>query len=96
MPSKDTRKHKGFVSLKLMKVLQINLGIVSSVCLLAISVLEIIVYEVNTLIGFTSLTFIEFAQMRLLPTLILNLIFLILFAYVFAKWIKKWTVEEDI
>ena len=85
-----------YFSTKLMKVLQINLGIVSSVCLLAISVLEIIVYEVNLLIGFTSLTFIEFAQMRLLPTLILNLIFLILFGYVFAKWMKKWTVEEDI
>ena len=84
-----------YLSSQLMKVLQVNLGIVSTVSLLAISVLEIIVFELNSLIGFASLSFIDFAKMRLLPSLILNSVFLILFGYLFAKWIKKWTVEED-
>lgn len=84
-----------YLASQLMKVLQVNLAIVSFVSLLAISVLEVIVFEINTLIGFSSLTFMDFARLRLLPSLVLNLLFLILFAYFLAKWIRKWTVEED-
>jgi rod shape-determining protein MreD len=82
-----------FVS-KLMKILQSNIIIATIVVLLGMAVLEILVYELNYLIHITEMPFPQFINMRLLPTLILNLIFLILFVYPFKKQFEK--ISEQI
>ncbi len=70
---------------KIMKVLQTNVIIVSIVTLFGIALLEIGVYEMNFLIHKTTMGFSSFLGNRLMPTLILNLIFVILVAYPFKR-----------
>jgi rod shape-determining protein MreD len=81
-----------FVS-KLMKIFQSNIFIASLVVLFAIAVLEVVVYEMNFLINITKLAFPQFLNLRLWPTLIVNLIFLIIFAYPLKKQFEKLTEQ---
>jgi rod shape-determining protein MreD len=82
-----------FVS-KLMKILQSNIIIATLVVLLGIAVLEVLVYEMNYLIHITGMPFSQFVNMRLLPTLIINFIFLIIFVYPLKKQFEK--ISEQI
>jgi rod shape-determining protein MreD len=77
-----------FVS-KLMKILQSNIIIATIMILLGIAFLEILVYEMNYLIHITGIPFSQFINMRLLPTLIINFIFLIIFVYPLKKQFEK-------
>ncbi|AGK55078.1 rod shape-determining protein MreD [Bacillus sp. 1NLA3E] len=74
---------------KIMKVLQTNLIIVSIVTLLGVGLLEIGVYEMNFLIHRTTMGFPSFFGNRLVPTLVLNLIFIILVAYPLKRQFEK-------
>jgi rod shape-determining protein MreD len=82
-----------FVS-KLMKILQTNIIISTLVVLLGIAVLEVLVYEMNYLIHITGMPFPQFVNLRLLPTLIINFIFLIIFVYPLKKQFEK--ISEQI
>lgn len=70
-----------YIVSKIMKVLQTNLLIMTVVTLFGITLLEFGVYEMNFLIHKTSMDFSSFSQSRLLPTLLLNLVFTIIVAY---------------
>lgn len=70
---------------KLAKILQNHLFIVSILSLLAISLLEVAVYQINLIIGFADMTYKEFVLIRLLPTLVLNAAAVIILSYPLKK-----------
>lgn len=78
-----------YLFLTIMKVIQTNIVLVSFVSLLSIAFLEGSVYLMNLLIHITDLDFSSFSEIRLVPTLILNLIFIILAAYPFKRQFEK-------
>lgn len=82
---------------KIMKVLQTNIFIVSALSILGIGILEIGVYELNYLIHITNLDFGVYFKIRLIPTLVLNLAFIILTAYPFKKHFERVadTIQND-
>ncbi|MCM3215210.1 rod shape-determining protein MreD [Niallia taxi] len=82
-----------YICSKIMKVLHANLLVVSVISLLGITILEMIVYEINFLIHLTSMEFIYFLQLRLVPTLILNAIFLLIAAYPYKRIFEKYAGE---
>ncbi|WP_042345592.1 rod shape-determining protein MreD [Bacillus massiliigorillae] len=80
---------------KLMKILHNNIFMVSVMSVVAVAMLEIIVYGFNFILGFANMSFQEFALVRLLPTLGLNAIIVILVAYPVRKFIVKYATEES-
>lgn len=80
---------------KLMKILHNNLFMVSLMSIVAVAMLEIIVYGFNFILGFAHMSFQEFASVRLLPTLGMNAIIVILVAYPIRKFIVKYATEES-
>jgi rod shape-determining protein MreD len=74
---------------KIMKVLQANLFIALFVTILGVALLELGVYEMNFLIHVTTMEFVPFLQLRFLPTLLLNLAFVILMIYPLKKQFEK-------
>lgn len=78
-----------YIVSKIMKVLQVNIVIVSLASLVGVAVLEIAVYELNSLIGLTTLDFMTFLGWRLFPTLLLNAIFLLIAAYPLKRQFEK-------
>jgi rod shape-determining protein MreD len=77
-----------FIS-KLMKILQANVFIVTMIVLFGIATLEVIVYEMNFLIHVTRMSFPVFLEFRLLPTLAVNLIFILIAVYPLKKQFEK-------
>ena len=73
----------------LMKILQTNLVIVSLATLLGVLLVELGSYEFNFLIHRTDMDFSSFLSIRLLPTLLLNFIFIVIVAYPFKKYFEK-------
>lgn len=69
----------------IMRMLQTNILIVSVISLFSIALLEISAYQLMYLIKVTDLAFEVFLRIRLYPTLILNMTFIILAAYPFKK-----------
>lgn len=82
-----------YLILKLMKFLQTHAVIVTIIVMLAVVVLELIVYEINVFLHITNMDMKMFIQSRLLPTVICNFIFTILLVYPFKKMFTK-TKEE--
>lgn len=80
---------------KVMKILQNNIFVVSFMSLVAIAILEMIVYGMNALLGFVSMTFQQFLSDRLVPTLILNAIVILIIAYPLRKFLLKYSEEEN-
>ncbi|MEH7388284.1 rod shape-determining protein MreD [Bacillus sp. JJ1521] len=76
------------------RILQTNIFVISFLCLIGIVALEFCVYAVNLAIGTTSLSVELFAKIRILPTILLNSIFLLVFAYPFKKLLGKLHIEE--
>lgn len=79
-----------YITSWIMKVLQSNIVMVSLVALLGVSLLELGVYEMNFIIDRTDMAFSSFVDIRLLPTLILNLIFIVLFALPLKKYLESY------
>jgi len=78
-----------FLFSKIMKVIQTNIVFVSLVSLICVAFLEAAVYVMNLLIHITSMDFSSFAEIRLVPTLVLNLIFIIFTAYPLKRQFEK-------
>jgi rod shape-determining protein MreD len=78
-----------YIVSKMMKVLQTNLVMMTIVSIIGVALLEIGAYEMNFLIHRTDMDFSHFASLRLLPTIILNLVFLIFAAYPLKKQYEK-------
>lgn len=84
-----------YISYKLMKVLQSNIVMVTFISILGVALVELGAYEMNVLINRTGMTFATFSMDRLIPTLILNLIFIILTIYPFKKHFEKLVMSLD-
>jgi len=78
-----------YVMSKIMKVLQNNIFVVSFISLIAVAFLEMIIYGMNSLLGFAAMTFQQFLTNRLAPTLILNAVVIIIAAYPLRKFMLK-------
>ena len=76
-----------YITSWIMRILQTNIILVSFVAILGVGFLELGVYEMNFLIGRTDMNFASFMDIRLVPTLILNLIFIILVSYPLRKYL---------
>ncbi|PLR93721.1 rod shape-determining protein MreD [Bacillus sp. T33-2] len=78
-----------YIFARIMKILQVNILIVSVISLFVIALLEVAVYEMNYLINVTDLDFKTFATIRLFPTLILNLAFIIIAVFPLKRQFEK-------
>ncbi len=76
-----------YITSWIMKILQTNIILVAFVAILGVVFLELGVYEMNFIIGRTDMIFASFINVRLLPTLILNFIFIILVSYPLRKYL---------
>ncbi|AZU63496.1 rod shape-determining protein MreD [Neobacillus mesonae] len=79
-----------YVISKIMHVLQANIIVAYFVSILGIALLEIGVYEMDYLIHVTNLDFLDFLNLRLYPTLILNAAFLLIFIYPLKRYFEKY------
>ncbi|MGG1400389.1 rod shape-determining protein MreD [Bacillus salipaludis] len=80
-----------YIVAKIMHVLQNNIIVAFIVSLFGIGLLEIGVYEMDSLIHVTQLSFMSFVEMRMYPTLLFNAIFLLLAGYPFKKYFEKYS-----
>lgn len=80
---------------KIMTILQNNIFVVSFMSLIAIAFLETIIYGMNSLLGFSVLTFQQLLLERLVPTLILNAVVIIMVAYPLRKCMLKHSEEDN-
>lgn len=78
---------------KIMKFLHHHLVISSFMTILSVVIVEIIVYEINLLIRITDFTFTHFVSIRLFPTIILNVAFLIIFAFPLKKYFEQFALQ---
>jgi len=85
-----------YLVMKAMKVLMANALVVMIIIMAGISLLEAVIYKLNHFIHLTDLTFSEFAQMRLLPSLCLNLIFLVLAYYPLKRYFEKLAGQDSL
>lgn len=74
----------------IMKILQTNIIIVAVVTLFGITLLEHGVYGMNIIINRTDINYISFLDDRLIPTLILNAIFIVLISYPLKKYLEHY------
>ena len=79
-----------YVCNKIMKAFHNNIFVVSIVSLLGISALEFIVYEIITVINLTTMDISSFLYLRLIPSLVLNLIFTVIVAYPYKRFFEKY------
>lgn len=86
-----------YVSLKLAKILHINVLTVILIAIFCVALLEFSVYGSNILIRQTTLPLEEFIGTRLYATLILNFIFVAILYYPFSRFLlrrKKDMIKE--
>ncbi|NQD68173.1 rod shape-determining protein MreD [Bacillus haikouensis] len=78
-----------FLAHAMLKILHNNLFVFSLIVIINLSVLEFLVYQINVIIQRTDMTFIQFADLRLWPTLALNAVFYIIFSYPFKVFLQR-------
>jgi len=86
-----------YITSSLMKVLQANIFVSAIVMLVDIAIAEFIVYGLNILILKTTMSTMDFINGRLIPTLILNIVFYIIIFYPLRKCLlhlKKEVLDE--
>jgi rod shape-determining protein MreD len=82
-----------YITSTMMKVLQSNIFVSALVTIVNISIAEFIVYGLNVLIGQTSISSLDFLILRLIPTLLLNLIFYIIIFFPIRKILLRFRKE---
>ncbi|MBS4217009.1 rod shape-determining protein MreD [Bacillus sp. FJAT-49711] len=83
-----------YISAKLAKILFSNVFTALFTSMLCISLVETIVYGMNILVLRKSMDINEFSMIRLVPTLILNIIFFIIVYFPFNKFLLNRKKEE--
>lgn len=78
-----------YIASKMMKILQTNIFIAGLVTILNVAIVEFLVYELNILIEHISMSMMTFLNIRLLPTLVVNLIFFVIFSYPLKKLMER-------
>ncbi|KHD86968.1 rod shape-determining protein MreD [Heyndrickxia ginsengihumi] len=85
-----------YITTKMMKVLQSNLVISGIVVLFNITIVEFLVYGVNLLINHDLMNLADFLNLRLWPTLVLNLAFFIVIGLPMRNFLTRRVREEMI
>lgn len=80
---------------KCMKILQNNILITCLMALVFTAVVEGVSYQMNTILTFANMTFGEFMERRFVPTLILNLVFIIISCYPLKRLIEKFDLQGE-
>lgn len=70
-----------YLTSKIMKILHTHLIMAGVITIVNITIVEFFVYEFNVLVLNAEMTLTEFGDIRLWPTLVLNLAFFIIFSY---------------
>lgn len=78
-----------YITSKMMKILQSNIFIASLVVTINIAIVEFLVYELNVLIKHTTMPMTDFINVRLWPTLVANLAFIIIVSYPLKSWLQR-------
>ncbi|HEY2419802.1 MAG TPA: rod shape-determining protein MreD [Neobacillus sp.] len=79
-----------YIVSKIMHFFQANILISLLVSLIGIGLLELGVYEMDSIIHVTDLPFMSVLKMRLYPTLLLNAAFMIIFGYPLKRYFEKY------
>jgi len=80
---------------KVMNILQNNVFVVSLLAVMAVAFLETVIYGMNYMLGFASMTFQQFLSIRLVPTLLLNTVATIILAYPLRKFLLQHCAEDN-
>ncbi|KON91218.1 hypothetical protein AF331_01365 [Rossellomorea marisflavi] len=82
---------------QMMKVLHNNVIVLGIIAMVNLSILEVIVYYIYVILKRTNLTFMEFVDWRLWPTLVLNIVFYLIVSIPFKHYLlsrrKAWLGE---
>ncbi|MGX1263558.1 rod shape-determining protein MreD [Rossellomorea marisflavi] len=82
---------------QMMKVLHNNIIVLGIIAVVNLSILEVIVYYIYVILKRTNLTFMEFVDWRLWPTLVLNVVFYLIVSIPFKHYLvsrrKAWLGE---
>ncbi|MFJ7679137.1 rod shape-determining protein MreD [Peribacillus sp. NPDC097264] len=80
---------------KSMKILQNNILINCLMALVFTAIVECVSYQMNHILTFADMGFGEFVDRRFIPTLILNLIFIIISCYPLKRLIEKFDLQGE-
>lgn len=78
-----------YIASKIMKMIQNNLFTAGLVVLVNVSLVEFLIYGLNYLLFEVNVTIPQFMDIRLWPTLLLNLIFFLIIVIPFSRWLQK-------
>lgn len=84
-----------YIAAKVMKWFHTHLVVACFLSMVFISVLEFYVYGIQLLIGKTTMSFEQFYADRLLPTLLVNALFLLVFSYPLKQRLVKMYEREE-
>lgn len=84
-----------YIAAKVMKWFHTHLIVTCFLSMVFISVLEFYVYGIQLLIGKTMMPFEQFYSYRLLPTLLVNALFLLVFSYPLKQRLVKMYEREE-
>ena len=78
-----------YAASKMMKVFQINILTSGLAILIIVALVETLIYALNILLFDVKITTTQFLYNRLIPTLILNLIFYLLIFFPLSRWLQN-------
>ncbi|HBZ09619.1 MAG TPA: rod shape-determining protein MreD [Bacillus bacterium] len=78
-----------YAASKMMKVFQINILTSGLAILIIVALAETLIYALNILLFDVKITTTQFLYNRLIPTLILNLIFYLLIFFPLSRWLQN-------
>ncbi|MCZ0756670.1 rod shape-determining protein MreD [Anoxybacillus sp. J5B_2022] len=78
-----------YIAAKAMKWFHNHLVVTCFLSMIFVSILEFYVYGIQLFIGKTAMPFEQFYSYRLLPTLLVNALFLLFFSYPLKQWLVK-------
>lgn len=83
-----------FIAGSTVKYIHQHLVVTTTLSLILVALLEILLHQFFLLIQFTDLTFTEFLNLRLVPTMVANSIFLIMLGWTFKYLLEARVLEK--
>ncbi len=73
---------------------QTNFYIIILYYMISLTILEVLIYIIYSVIGYIDINYVLFIWNRLLPTLIANLVFLLILYPIFSKRLVNWRLQS--
>lgn len=77
-----------YIASKMIRILHVNVLTVGLIVIVNISLVESLIYGLNILLFNVPVTMMEFLENRLLPSLVLNLIFYFIIFIPYTRWLQ--------